>query len=107
VARLMKIYRNDEVLWREEDETRVQAYEGLAQGDDVSDMGTSVLFSDGIMMSLNILGTEIWKRCDGRGVEEIVSELTEQFDVEPGVLKEDTLAFLAELEQKGFIRYED
>jgi GeoRSP system PqqD family protein len=103
----MKIYRNDEVLWREEDETREQAYEGLAQGEDVSEMGTSVLFSDGIMMSLNVLGTEIWKRCDGRSVEEIVSELAEQFDVEAGVLKEDALAFLSELAQKGFIRYED
>jgi pyrroloquinoline quinone biosynthesis protein D len=103
----VKIYRNDEVLWREEDETREQAYEGLVQGEDVSELGTSVLFSDGIMMSLNVLGTEIWKRCDGRSVEEIVSALTEQFDVAPEVLKEDTLAFLAELVQKGFIRYED
>ena len=83
----MKIYRNDEVLWREEDETRAQAYEGLAQGDDVSEMGTSVLFSDGIMMSLNVLGTEIWKRCDGRSVEVIVSELAGQFDVEPEILE--------------------
>jgi GeoRSP system PqqD family protein len=103
----MRVFRNPDVLWREEDETRVQAYEGLAQGDDASDIGTSVLFSDGVMMSLNILGTEIWKRCDGRSVEEIVSELTEQFDVETDVLKEDTLTFLSELQQKGFILYED
>lgn len=102
----MKVFRNPEVLWREEDETKAQAYEGLSQGDDVSEMGASVLFSDGVMLSLNILGTEIWKRCDGRSVDEIVFDLASQFDVDSNVLKEDTLVFLSELEQKGFIRHE-
>jgi GeoRSP system PqqD family protein len=103
----MKIIRNPEILWREEDDSRAQAYEGLAQGENVSEVGTSVLFSDGVMLSLNVLGTEIWKRCDGRDLEEIVSELTGQFDVAPDVLREDAQAFLEELEEKGFIRYED
>jgi GeoRSP system PqqD family protein len=58
-------------------------------------------------MSLNLLGTEVWKRCDGRTVDEIIAELTTQFDVAPEALKEDTLPFLAELEKKGFIRYEE
>jgi pyrroloquinoline quinone biosynthesis protein D len=103
----MKILRNPEVLWREEDESKAQAYEGLSKGENVSEVGTSVLFSDGIMLSLNILGTEIWKRCDGRSMEAIVSELLVEFDVDPDVLRDDTLAFLSELEQKGFIRYEE
>src|SRR5512142_924328 len=103
----MKIFRNPDILWREEDEARADAMNGLERGADVSDMGTSVLFSDGVMLSLNVLGTEIWKRCDGRSVDEIVSELTMQFDVDPAVLREDTLAFLSELAGKGFIRYED
>lgn len=103
----MKVFRNPEILWREEDDSRAAAMESLAKGDDVVDVGTCVLFSDGIMLSLNILGTEIWKRCDGRSVDEIVSELTMEFDVEPAVLREDALAFLSELEQKGFIRYEE
>jgi pyrroloquinoline quinone biosynthesis protein D len=103
----MIIFRNDEVLWREEDEPKAQAYEGLAKGEDVADVGTSVLFSDGIMLSLNVLGTEIWKRCDGRTVEEIITDLLEQFDVDPDVLREDSLAFLSELQRKGFIRYEE
>jgi GeoRSP system PqqD family protein len=59
------------------------------------------------MLSLNLLGTEIWKRCDGRDLESIVSDLIKQFDVEPDVLRKDALTFLAELEEKGFIRYED
>jgi GeoRSP system PqqD family protein len=103
----MKVFRNPDILWREEDESRAQAMDGLAKGEDITEIGTSVLFSDGVMMSLNVLGTEIWKRCDGRTVEEIVSELIEQFDVAPEVLKEDANTFLSELHKKDFIRYED
>ncbi len=103
----MRVTRNPDILWREEDDSRKEAYDGLAQGGDVSDVGTSVLFSDGVMLSLNILGTEVWKRCDGRSVDEIVAELTTQFDVEPAILREDVLAFLSELQQKGFVNYED
>jgi pyrroloquinoline quinone biosynthesis protein D len=101
-----KVHRNREVLWREEDDSRADAYAGLAKGEDAGDIGTAVLFADGVMLSLNVLGTEIWKRCDGRTVEAIVSDLTQEFDVEPDVLEADALTFLAELEQKGFIRYE-
>jgi GeoRSP system PqqD family protein len=103
----MKVFRNPDVLWREEDESRVQAYEELSKGGDVGEMGTSVLFSDGIMLSLNILGTEIWKRCDGCSMDEIIADLVGLFDVDPDVMREDAAVFLAELEQKGFIRYED
>ena len=102
----MKVSRNPEVLWREEDESKAEAYAGLAKGEKVDDVGTSVLFADGIMMSLNVLGTEIWKRCDGRSVDDIVSDLTGQFDVEPAVLRADALEFLSELEKKGFIHYD-
>lgn len=102
----MKVSRNPEVLWREEDEQKAEAYAGLSNGKDVADVGTSVLFADGIMMSLNILGTEIWKRCDGRSIESIVSELAVEFDVEPAVLRADVLEFLAELDQKGFVQYD-
>ncbi len=103
----MKVFRNPEILWREEDESRAEAYAALSRGENAEEVGTSVLFSDGVMLSLNVLGTEIWKRCDGRTVEEIVADLIKEFDVDPSVLREDTQAFLAELEQKGFIRYEN
>lgn len=102
-----KVYRNPDVLWREEDEPKAQALEGLSRGEDVGDVGTSVLFSDGIMLSLNVLGSEIWKLCDGRTLDEIVAELAGRFDVETPVLREDAKAFLADLAEKGFIRYED
>jgi len=102
---MKKIIRNPEVLWREEDEPMAQALDGLAKGEDVSDIGTSVLFSDGTMLSLNVLGTEIWQCCDGRTIEEIVALLLDRFDVGPEVLQKDATAFLAQLAEKGFIRY--
>lgn len=103
----MKIFRNPDVLWREEDESKAEVFEGFSHGDDVSEIGTSVLFSDGIMLSLNILGTEIWKQCDGKTLEELSNALLDQFEVEPDVLRKDMIAFLAELKEKDFVRYED
>jgi GeoRSP system PqqD family protein len=103
----MNVSRNPEVLWREEDESKAEAYAGLSQGSDVANVGTSVLFADGIMLSLNVLGTEVWKRCDGRTLDDMLADLTTQFDVEPAVLRADVMEFLAELEQKGFIRYDN
>lgn len=103
----MNVFRNPDVLWREEDESKAEAYAGLSRGEDVADVGTSVLFADGIMLSLNVLGTEIWKRCDGRTVDDMISDLTGEFDVDPAVLRTDVMEFLTELEQKGFVRYEN
>ena len=103
----MRIFRNPDVLWREEDEPKAEAYKGLEQGEDISDVGTSVLFSDGMMVSLNVLGTEIWKQCDGRSIDDMVADLTSLFDVDPALLRQDALLFLDELAEKGFIRYED
>ncbi len=102
----MKIFRNPDVMWREEDEYKAQAYEGLEKGEDVEEIGTSILYSGGEMLSLNILGTEIWKRCDGKTIDEIVSELIRIFDVEPEVLKSDAEAFIAELKDKEYVKYE-
>ncbi len=102
---MKRIQRNPDVLWREEEDAREQVYEGLANGKDVEDVGTSVLFSDGMMLSLNLLGTEIWKMCDGMSLDEIVAELAMHFEVESDVLREDVENFLAELAEKGFISY--
>ena len=103
---MSKIYRNPDVMWREEDESREQANEALEKGEDAENIGTSLLFSDGMMVTLNLLGTEIWKMCDGRDVDEIVAELLPQFDVDADVLKNDVAGFFEELAGKGFIRYE-
>ena len=102
----MKIYRNPDVLWREEEEASREALAVLERGDDVEEMGTSLLFADGVMVTLNLLGTEIWKMCDGISSEELIAALLAQFEVEEDVLREDVQLFLDDLLAKGFIRYE-
>ncbi len=102
----MKIFRNTDAMWREEDKFKEQAYKGLDMGEDVSDVGTSIILYSGKMHSFNLLGTEIWKLCDGRTVEDIVSELREKFDVEEEILRNDVGAFLENLKKEGLI-YEE
>jgi len=102
---MQKIYRSPNVMWREEQDALAQVREALDRGDDVEETGTSVLFSGGTMLSLNYLGTEIWKLCDGRSADAVVAELLPQFDVEEAVLRDDIQALLDELSAKGFIVY--
>ncbi len=99
----MKFYRNPDALWRDEDMQREEALKGLESGEDVSGLGTSIILYQGKMHSLNLLGTEIWKLCDGKTFDEIVSVLQEGFDAEPDVLKEDVSSFLAALKEIGVV----
>jgi GeoRSP system PqqD family protein len=91
-----KIYRNSDVLWREE-----TAVDGASPGETAA----GILFSDGQMVSLNEVGMEIWKLCDGLTTEEIADLLMADFDVSAETVQADVVAFLAELATKGFIRY--
>jgi GeoRSP system PqqD family protein len=102
----MKIYRNPDAKWREEDKFREQAHEGLSKGEDVSDIGTSIILHSGKMHSFNLLGTEIWKLCDGRALDEIVSELKEKFEVDGETLRKDVVAFLEQLKRDGLVHEE-
>ena len=94
-----KVFRNPEVMWREEDEAKAQAMDALERGDDVEEVGTSLLFADGMMLTLNMLGTEIWKLCDGRDTSDMLNSLLEQFDVEEDVLLVDDVAVEEALEE--------
>lgn len=102
---MMRISRNPDILWREEDDAVSEAALLLDNGGNADEIGTAILFSDGTMVTLNILGTEIWKRCDGITVDELVSELLLEFEVEESVLRADVTAFLSELEEKRYITY--
>ncbi len=102
---MKKIQRNPDILWREEDDARDEAISALERGEDVAEVGTSLLFSGGQMVVLNMLGTEIWKRCDGKNLDDLVTEILAEFEVEEELLRADVTAFLAELEGKGFISY--
>lgn len=99
------IKRNPNVLWREEVEALAEAQSGLERGDDVGEIGAAVLFSGGAMLSVNVLGIEIWKMCDGRDFEAIVSALLQEFEVEEEILRADVQAFLFDLKKKGFVTY--
>jgi GeoRSP system PqqD family protein len=101
-----KIMRNPDVLWREEEDALNEAQESLARGEDIAELGTSLLFAGGQMVVLNLLGTEVWKRCDGKTLDELLTELVTEFDVDPEVLRADVSDFLSELEGKGFVLYE-
>jgi pyrroloquinoline quinone biosynthesis protein D len=102
---MQKIHCNPNVMWREEDEALAEAKSAQESGGDFDDIGTAVLFSGGTMLSVNFLGMEIWKLCDGRDVDEIVSELLMEFDVEEDVLRTDVNKFIDELAKKGFVTY--
>lgn len=101
-----KIFRNPDAVWREEDLQREEALQMQDAGEDVSGMGTSIILLHGKMLALNLLGTEIWKICDGRTTDEIFLSLKDEFDVEADVLKQDIGSFLAELKELGAI-YEE
>lgn len=100
---MKSVSRNNDVLWRVERDSEARAMDALTAGEDVGDIGTSILFLDGSMLSLNLLGTEIWKLCDGRSVEDIIATLHERYEVEEKALREDVLAFLNDLAAKGFV----
>ncbi len=102
---MKRIQRNPDILWREEDDVRDEAISALERGEDVAEVGTSLLFAGGQMVVLNMLGTEVWKRCDGKSFDDLVSEILVEFEVEEELLRADVTAFLAELEGKGFISY--
>ena len=101
------IFRNPDVMWREEADALADVKAGLDRGDDVEEIGTAVLFFGGKMLSVNFLGAEIWKLCDGRSMEDILSELLEQFEVEENELRSDVQGFIEDLTQKGFITHEE
>jgi len=102
---MKRIVRNPDILWREEDDAMAEAARLLEEGGDAAAIGTAILFADGTMTPLNLLGTRIWKYCEGRTAEEVVIALLDEFEVEPDILRNDVAAFLAELADKGYISY--
>lgn len=102
---MKRIARNPDILWREEEEAVEEATALLDRGEEAAEIGTAILFSDGTMVTLNLLGTEIWKRCDGLTEDEIVRELLQEFEVEEAILRADVSAFLNELAARRYISY--
>lgn len=97
----VKIFRNPDAVWREETIGKEKALEGLEKDADVSMVGTSTILLHGKIHSLNILGTEIWKLCEGRTPEDIIAAIQEEFEADPETLRHDVTAFLEELKETG------
>ena len=100
---MLRYSRHPDAVWREEAEAKGRAESGLESGDDVAELATSTVLLGGTVVTLNLLGTEIWKRCDGSSLEEIADAIAELFDAERDVLHEDLSAFLDDLLQRGFL----
>jgi GeoRSP system PqqD family protein len=102
----MRVFRQDDVMWREETDQMKRALSELYAGRDAGDITTGILFRAGRMFALNIIATDIWKLCDGRTPREIAEELAERFEADPEIIEQDVLNLLEELKEAGFVRYE-
>lgn len=93
-----KFDRNPDVVWQQGEESMKE------DGDDRSDeVTTSVIQVNENVMSLNEMGTKIWKLCDGRTISEMTGILTESHDVAPEELRNNLTYFLHNLEKFGFV----
>ncbi len=63
-----------------------------------------LLYPEGIV-ELNETAREILARCDGRALGEIVSELTEEYDVDAGELATDVRETLADFHDRNLIEF--
>jgi hypothetical protein len=68
---------------------------------------TLCLSEDGAMVHvLNEVGTFFWKLADGtRSVETILAAICEEYDVTCDVAKQDLVAFLGDLADKGLVEF--
>lgn len=96
-----KPLRNPAVVWREEPSGRARIEAGSPSGE----TPCLTLVHLGTMFQLNLVGAEIWKRCDGTMTrEEIVEAILPSMEVEPEVLARDVAAFLEEMRSRGWLR---
>lgn len=57
---------------------------------------------------LNEVGRDIWDLCDGtRSFEDIVDQLLEEYEGEPGKIRENIRKVISDLREKEFLTYED
>lgn len=57
-------------------------------------------------IGINPLGVAVWKRMDGkRSLDEIVSEIKENFDGTPATALQEISAFVKTLTERGFVGY--
>ena len=63
---------------------------------------------EGITYPLNNVATRIWLLSDGtRSVNEIIKTLAEEFEGDAGVIQEEAIQFLKELETASLVTYKE
>ncbi|MDL4838976.1 lasso peptide biosynthesis PqqD family chaperone [Aquibacillus rhizosphaerae] len=81
-----------------------------AEGNIVSDMnGEKVMLcvKNGKYYNLGVLGGQIWEIIKQPvSIEEVVTKLIEQYDVEQKQCEEETIAFLQQLVKEGLVEIE-
>ncbi len=103
----MKLFRNPDIVWRVEKRRQQAVIDRLEAGEEIADEGTVILLISGMMHQLNLLGGYIWNLCDGtRSVEQIVSELQKEFDVDKTVLQQDVQEFVDDLLERGWLSHD-
>lgn len=80
--------RNPDALWRIE-------HPG-ADGDGPA----ALIHLDTDIVTINGVGLDVWRLCDGATLDEIVDRLVDEYDVDRQTLAEDVASFLGELEER-------
>lgn len=104
---MKRLQRNPEIVWRIEKRRQQAVLERLEAGEEIENEGTVILLISGMMHQLNLLGGMIWTFCDGsRTIDQIVTELKKEFDVEEEVLRADVQTFVDDLLGRKWLEYE-
>lgn len=62
----------------------------------------------GYYYSTNVLGAEIWQKCDGTtDIQAILNHLYQTFDVQHEELTKDTLDFIVEMIDEGLLQVDE
>lgn len=98
--------RNPAIVWRHEARREEELLKAQDLGEDISESGTVILVAEGTMHQLNLLGGEIWQRCDGtRNANDIVAELAAEYDVDSDEVNTDVGLFVDDLLKRGWLQH--
>lgn len=84
----MKIEKNKDMIFREDEE------------------GGGALFNveSGDIFDLNATGVDIWNLLDEHEFEEVLSILQENYEADADQLRQDTVEFMKELEERNIVK---
>ncbi len=102
---MKKIARNPDIVWRNEISDQ-EIMQHIANGEDISQLGTILLVISDMIHELNFIGGKIWMLCDASHTkEDIIKELLKTFDADESKLRQDVDEFVSKLIQDGWLHY--